>query len=187
GARGADRPSARDARAGTQRRARRPGRARAGLSGRQPRDRAGARLLGAAPERARARRGRGADRARAPRRRGRTRDHRRGAWLRRCTERHGTFDRPRAGGGRAARHLRLRRRTRRGGLPRVRTQEVVIVVRRGSDFLVVHRSPENDAYWHLIAGGVEEGESFAEAAARELREETSLDVAVEPLDSPFQY
>lgn len=69
----------------------------------------------------------------------------------------------------------------------MRTQEVLIVVRRGSNFLVVHRSPENDAYWHLIAGGVEEGESFADAAVRELREETSLEAVVEPLDSPFQY
>jgi 8-oxo-dGTP pyrophosphatase MutT (NUDIX family) len=69
----------------------------------------------------------------------------------------------------------------------VRTQEVLIVVRRGSDFLVVHRSPENDAYWHQIAGGVEEGETFAEAAVRELREETGLEAPVEPLDAPFEY
>jgi 8-oxo-dGTP pyrophosphatase MutT (NUDIX family) len=69
----------------------------------------------------------------------------------------------------------------------VRTHEVLIVVRRGSEFLVVHRSPENDAYWHQIAGGVEDGESFAEAAVRELREETGLGAPVEPLHSPFQY
>lgn len=69
----------------------------------------------------------------------------------------------------------------------MRTQEVLIVIRRGNEFLVVHRSPENDAYWHQIAGGVEEGETFAEAAVRELREETGLEVGVEPLDSPFQY
>jgi lipoyl(octanoyl) transferase len=69
----------------------------------------------------------------------------------------------------------------------VRTQEVLIVVQRGDEFLVVHRSPENDAYWHQIAGGVEEGETFAEAAARELQEETGLDATVEPLDAPFDY
>jgi len=69
----------------------------------------------------------------------------------------------------------------------MRTQEVLIVVRRAGEFLVVHRSPENDAYWHQIAGGVEEGETFAEAAARELREETGLDATVEPLDAPFDY
>ena len=69
----------------------------------------------------------------------------------------------------------------------MRTQEVLIVVRRGDEFLVVHRSPENDAYWHQIAGGVEEGETFAEAAVRELREETGLETAVRPLDASFRY
>lgn len=69
----------------------------------------------------------------------------------------------------------------------MRTQEVLIVVRRGEEFLVVHRSPENDAYWHQIAGGVEEGETYAEAAVRELREETGLEAAVEQLDAPFVY
>ena len=69
----------------------------------------------------------------------------------------------------------------------MRTKEVLIVVRRGSEFLVVHRSPENDAYWHQIAGGVEEGETFAEAAVRELREETGLEASVEALDAPFVY
>ena len=69
----------------------------------------------------------------------------------------------------------------------MRTQEVLIVVRRGDDFLVVHRSPENDAYWHQIAGGVEDGETFAEAAARELREATGLEATVRSLDAPFRY
>ena len=69
----------------------------------------------------------------------------------------------------------------------MRTHEVLIVVRRGDDFLVVHRSPENDAYWHQIAGGVENGETFAQAAARELREETGLEAAVRTLDAPFRY
>lgn len=69
----------------------------------------------------------------------------------------------------------------------MRTQEVLIVVRRADEFLVVHRSPENDGYWHQIAGGVEEGESFAEAAVRELREETGLEAPIEGLDAPFVY
>jgi len=59
---------------------------------------------------------------------------------------------------------------------------VIFVARRGrTEILVVHRSPENGAYWHTIAGGVESGETSLEAARRELAEETGLDVgALEP-------
>lgn len=58
--------------------------------------------------------------------------------------------------------------------------EVLIHVRRGDEFLVAHRSPESGSYWHAIAGGVEAGEEFHAAAARELWEETGL--AVEQLE-----
>jgi dihydroneopterin triphosphate diphosphatase len=56
-------------------------------------------------------------------------------------------------------------------------REVIVAVRRGGEFLVLHRSPSCDSYWHLVAGAEEPGESPAEAAARELREETGLDPA----------
>jgi dATP pyrophosphohydrolase len=65
--------------------------------------------------------------------------------------------------------------------------EVFIVVRRGEEYLVVHRVPEAGAYWHGIAGGVEEGESPEEAAARELWEETGLEAVPTPLPSTFVY
>jgi 8-oxo-dGTP pyrophosphatase MutT (NUDIX family) len=54
--------------------------------------------------------------------------------------------------------------------------EVAVFVTRkgGSEVLIVHRSPEHGAYWHVVAGGVEPGEEVEEAAERELREETGL-------------
>jgi dATP pyrophosphohydrolase len=56
------------------------------------------------------------------------------------------------------------------------TFEVVVVVRRRDEFLVVHRAPEKGGYWHTIAGGVEPGEEWHGAAVRELHEETGLAV-----------
>jgi 8-oxo-dGTP diphosphatase len=41
---------------------------------------------------------------------------------------------------------------------------------------MLHRAIED--YWHVVAGVVEEGETFAEAAARELSEETGLEARV---------
>jgi 8-oxo-dGTP diphosphatase len=51
-----------------------------------------------------------------------------------------------------------------------------VIIRRGEHFLMLHRAV--DDYWHVVAGVVEEGETFAAAAARELREETGLDATV---------
>jgi len=66
--------------------------------------------------------------------------------------------------------------------------EVFVVVRRGQEYLVVHRSPHKGAYWHGIAGALELGESAADAAAREFAEETGLAATpVELLDSVFRY
>lgn len=50
--------------------------------------------------------------------------------------------------------------------------------RQRAEILVVHRSPELGGYWHTIAGAVESGETFEEAAARELHEETGLSALV---------
>ena len=36
------------------------------------------------------------------------------------------------------------------------------------------RSPEDHGYWHLVAGGIEDGETPEVAALRELAEETAL-------------
>ena len=44
-----------------------------------------------------------------------------------------------------------------------------------------------DDYWHVVAGVVEVGETFAEAAARELREETGLEAPVVDVRMPQGY
>jgi len=65
--------------------------------------------------------------------------------------------------------------------------EVFVFVRRGERYLVLHRSERQGAYWHGVAGGLEEGESYAEAAARELREETGLEAPIAALDRRCVY
>jgi dihydroneopterin triphosphate diphosphatase len=65
--------------------------------------------------------------------------------------------------------------------------EVFIVVRRGDEYLVVHRVPAGGSYWHGIAGGVEQGESPEAAAQREFWEETGLELAPTPLAMPYAY
>lgn len=69
----------------------------------------------------------------------------------------------------------------------MRRHEVIVVVRRGSELLVVERSPARGGYWNLIAGGVEAGEESADAAARELEEETGLRASVESLGLELSY
>jgi 8-oxo-dGTP pyrophosphatase MutT (NUDIX family) len=58
---------------------------------------------------------------------------------------------------------------------RTGSEVAVFVTRReGTEVLLVHRSPEQGGYWHVIAGGVEVGESPRAAAERELLEESGL-------------
>jgi 8-oxo-dGTP pyrophosphatase MutT (NUDIX family) len=64
-------------------------------------------------------------------------------------------------------------------------REAAIFVTRAGKFLLMHRA--QDDYWHVAAGVVEEGESFADAAARELREETGLDLPITDLAMPQGY
>ncbi len=69
----------------------------------------------------------------------------------------------------------------------MREREVLVVVRRGGETLVLRRAPLGGAYWHLVAGGVESGETPEEAAARELAEEVGLAEPVVPLPFAFAY
>ena len=59
----------------------------------------------------------------------------------------------------------------------VRTDiEIAVFVTRksGAEVLILHRSAVQGGYWHVVAGGVEPGETATVAAERELREETGL-------------
>ena len=64
--------------------------------------------------------------------------------------------------------------------------EAGVFVYRNDHVLLMHRT--DDRYWHVVAGVVEYGEAIADAARRELREESGL-IGVELLDlgSPVTY
>jgi 8-oxo-dGTP pyrophosphatase MutT (NUDIX family) len=66
-------------------------------------------------------------------------------------------------------------------------QEIVVVVRRGPELLVMRRAPERLGYWSLVSGGIEPEETPLEAAQRELFEETGLEAKVRPLPIALSY
>ena len=61
-------------------------------------------------------------------------------------------------------------------------REVAVFVHRDDRLLVLHRTQED--YWHVVAGSLEAGETSADAAARELREETGL--VAKPIDMKLE-
>jgi 8-oxo-dGTP pyrophosphatase MutT (NUDIX family) len=66
-------------------------------------------------------------------------------------------------------------------------QEIVVVVRREGQLLVMRRAPERLGYWSVVAGGVEPEETSWTAAVRELREETGLAAQVRKLPISLSY
>jgi lipoyl(octanoyl) transferase len=66
------------------------------------------------------------------------------------------------------------------GEPGLRT--VSVVVHREGRVLALRRTPERGGFWQPVTGKIEAGESAADAARRELREETGLDAAPRSLD-----
>ncbi len=60
---------------------------------------------------------------------------------------------------------------------------VSVAVRQGGKTLVLQRPEEKGGFWQIVTGRIEPGESAAEAALREAREETGLRIErVRPLD-----
>jgi 8-oxo-dGTP pyrophosphatase MutT (NUDIX family) len=66
-------------------------------------------------------------------------------------------------------------------------QEVIVVVRREGELLVMRRAPERLGYWSLVSGGLEPEETSWHAAVRELREETGLEAQVHKLSISLSY
>jgi lipoyl(octanoyl) transferase len=66
-------------------------------------------------------------------------------------------------------------------------QEVVVVVRREGQLLVMRRAPERLGYWSLVSGGLEPEETPDAAAQRELLEETGLKAEVRELPIALSY
>jgi len=68
--------------------------------------------------------------------------------------------------------------------PQHRTISCVVTRGEGENtqVLLLRRTPARGGFWQIVTGRVEEGESFAEAAAREVREETGQPLEVRSLD-----
>ncbi|MDO8436042.1 MAG: NUDIX pyrophosphatase [bacterium] len=58
---------------------------------------------------------------------------------------------------------------------------------RGVLFLVLKRSPEKGGFWQPITGNVKEGETFEEAARREIQEETGITQTLSLIDTGYSF
>jgi dATP pyrophosphohydrolase len=66
-----------------------------------------------------------------------------------------------------------------------KTREAAVFVHRGGRVLVAKRS--GDGFWNVVAGQVEDDESFVEGAARELYEEARLIAPLTAIGVPERY
>ena len=67
--------------------------------------------------------------------------------------------------------------------PRVRVAGILI---ENNKILLIEHLKKNKKYWLVPGGGVDWGESTAEALIREYKEETNLDITVEKYDDSLQ-
>lgn len=75
-------------------------------------------------------------------------------------------------------------------LPLVERDAVRLVVQDSEGLVLLFRAreitlPELGEWWELPGGGIDEGENYADAAVRELKEETSLHVDAEHVGPPL--
>ena len=66
-----------------------------------------------------------------------------------------------------------------------KNREAAIFVCRGDELLVLRRV--SDGIWNVVAGQIEDGESFDAGAARELMEEAGLEAPLVDLGVPQRY
>ena len=64
---------------------------------------------------------------------------------------------------------------------------VVVVAPSGERVLVLKRTEPRGGFWQPVTGRVEAGERPDRTAVRELREETGLEVPVQPIDTPHAF
>lgn len=69
----------------------------------------------------------------------------------------------------------------------VETVSVVVVNETRDRVLLLERTPEKGGFWQPVTGRVEAGERPDRAALRELKEETGLEAATQPIDSPHAF
>lgn len=66
-----------------------------------------------------------------------------------------------------------------GSIRKPRLKARVAVEQDGRVLCVLHAKPDQEPFWCLPGGNVDDGEALTDAAARELREEVGVDVATD--------